>query len=294
MPKDPLGMQFLDAPSAPGAPRPMSFIDAPPPLPPRPADVVARTEQLAKEHKFGSADLKKLGEFRSQQAVDAFLRNRPNRPGMILDRIVRSGGIEPQERAKLTAIANRQLGMEAESLQNAYNASLASGGGRQVGSRLLPYGGRLLSAQQQAQSNLDRIAMERKQRALEMQLQLKEQRQQRKYEANQQRQKILGDILKTGLKVGLNFIPGIGTAASAGLTAADAARGAISQGMPRGPQSFIPPSYMQYTPDPRDSQFGTSGFPQMLPSKAMSPVDQIGYGVDSMSLENPYFGRDVA
>lgn len=189
----------------------------------------------------------------TQAELDRFRHNRQQRPGHILGRIIKAGGLEAQDRTQLSAMANRQLGMEVESLQQGYNRSLASAGGRQVGVGLRPYGNRLLVAQQQVQDNLNRLAMDRKQRALEMQLQIKEARQERKRQAKAQERAMYGDIIKTAFKIGTSFIPGIGPAGSSG------ASGDIGQGMPSGPMSFgLPSGPQSFAPPLDDPYFGSN------------------------------------
>lgn len=147
-----------------------------------------------------------LGTFTTEQ-MDEIRAKRQQRPEFQLDAIVRGGGLTPQERSQLTSAANRQLGREAEGMQQAYERSLAGAGGRQAGSSVRIAGNRLLGAQLDVQNRLNEIAVDRKQKALMTLLQLQEQRRAERQVRNQaeqaQKMNIIGQILGVAGRAGL-------------------------------------------------------------------------------------------
>lgn len=137
---------------------------------------------------------------------------RQQRPEFQLDAIVRGGGLTPQERSQLTSAANRQLGREAEGMQQAYERNLAGAGGRQAGSSMRIAGNRLLGAQLDVQNRLNEIAVDRKQKALMTLLQLQEQRRAERQARNRaeqaQKMNIIGQIFGIVGRAGLAAVTG--------------------------------------------------------------------------------------
>jgi hypothetical protein len=177
------------------------------------APLVAFPEFIRAELPEDHSSLKYLKEIEAAAEQMAEIRTkRQQRPEFQLASIAQSGGLTPQERGQLTSAANRQLGKEAEGLQQAYQRNLAAGGGRQVGQNVRFAGNRLLGAQLDVQNRLNEIAVDRKQKALltllEFQEKRRDQRQARNQAEQAQKMNIIGQIFGIAGRAGLAAVTG--------------------------------------------------------------------------------------